>query len=95
MIILARENFYMGKRRNVMSHNAPPTLSGFRGKVLFNFGLFTIFFVFYLGAAVIQTPSFKDIAALPAMGMPLGLLLSLLIFPVSWAIMVYWFWRAK
>lgn len=77
-----------------MSHNPPP-LAAMRRKVLLNFGLFTLFFVFYLLAAVIQTPSFKETASLPALGMPLGLLLSLLIFPISWLIMVIWFWRAK
>jgi uncharacterized membrane protein (DUF485 family) len=66
-----------------------------RRKVVVNFGLFFLFFAFYLGAAVIQTPSFKDIAAMPALGMPLGMLLSLLIFPVSWVIMIIWFWRSK
>jgi hypothetical protein len=78
-----------------MPQNAPPTLTNFRGKVLFNFGLFGIFFVFYLLAAVIQTPSFREAAALPALGMPLGLLLSLLIFPVSWIIIILWFKGGK
>jgi hypothetical protein len=66
-----------------------------RRKVLVNFGLFLLFFLFYLVAAVVQTPSFKGIAAQPALGMPLGMLLSLLVFPVSWLIMVFWFWRSK
>ena len=74
--------------------NSPPSSNTMRHKVLVNFGLFFLFFVFYLGAAVIQTPSFKDVA-IPALGMPLGMLLSLLIFPVSWVIMVVWFWRSK
>jgi uncharacterized membrane protein (DUF485 family) len=74
---------------------SPPSSSAMRRKVVVNFGLFLLFFIFYLGAAVIQTPSFKDVAALPALGMPLGMLLSLLIFPVSWVIMVIWFWRSK
>jgi hypothetical protein len=75
--------------------NTPLPQGAMRRKVLLNFGLFFIFFIFYLLAAVIQTPSFKDVAALPAMGMPLGLLLSLLIFPLSWLIIIIWFWRAK
>jgi uncharacterized YccA/Bax inhibitor family protein len=66
-----------------------------RGKVLLNFGLFFTFFFFYLFAAVLQTPKFKDIAEFPVMGMPLGFLLSLMIFPVSWIIMIVWFWRSK
>ena len=78
-----------------MSQDTPPPLVGFRRKVLFNFGLFAIFFGFYMLAAVIQTPSFREIASLPALGMPLGLLLSILIFPVSWIIIIVWFWRAK
>ena len=75
--------------------NSPPSSAAMRRKVLVNFGLFFIFFVFYLLAAVIQTPTFKGIAALPVLGVPLGLLLSLLVFPVSWLIMGLWFWRSK
>jgi uncharacterized membrane protein (DUF485 family) len=75
--------------------NSPPSSNAMRHKVVVNFGLFLLFFVFYLGSAVIQTPAFKDVAAIPALGMPLGMLLSLLIFPVSWVIMVIWFWRSK
>lgn len=74
---------------------APPHEDGMRRKLIVNFGLFFIFFVFYLIAAVIQTPSFKEIASLPALGMPLGLLMSLLVFPISWLIMALWFWRSK
>jgi hypothetical protein len=72
--------------------NPPPSI---RGKVLLNFGLFFIFFFFYLFAAVLQTPTFKDLAELPVFGMPLGFLLSLMIFPLSWVIMIIWFWRSK
>lgn len=75
--------------------NSPPSSNAMRRKVVVNFGLFLLFFVFYLGSAVIQTPSFKDVAAIPALGMPLGMLVSLLVFPVSWLIMVVWFWRSK
>ena len=74
---------------------SPLSLTTMRYKVLVNFGLFLLFFLFYLLAAVVQTPSFKEVAAMPALGMPLGMLLSLLIFPVSWLIMVIWFWRSK
>jgi hypothetical protein len=66
-----------------------------RRKAIISFSLFFLFFIFYLLAAVIQTPSFSQIAGRPALGMPLGLLLSLLIFPVSWLIMAVWFWRSK
>jgi hypothetical protein len=77
-----------------MSDTAP-TSNAMRRKVVVNFGLFLLFFIFYLGAAVVQTPSFKEVADLPALGMPFGMLLSLLIFPLSWLIMVVWFWRSK
>ncbi len=75
--------------------DSPPSSNGMRRKAVINFGLFSLFFIFYLGAAVIQTPTFKDVATLPALGMPLGMLLSLLIFPLSWLIMIVWFWRSK
>ncbi len=73
----------------------PQSSAAMRRKVLVNFGLFLLFFVFYLVAAVVQTPSCKAVAAMPALGMPLGMLLSLLIFPLSWLIMGVWFWRSK
>ena len=75
--------------------NHPIPSNSIRSKVLINFGLFLLFFLFYLLAAVIQTPSFKEIAAIPALGMPFGLLLSLLIFPMSWLIIIIWYWRSK
>lgn len=78
-----------------LSQVASPPLVSMRRKVLVNFGLFGVFFLFYLGAAVVQTPSCKTIAALPVLGMPLGLLLSLLIFPVSWILIVIWYWKAR
>lgn len=74
---------------------SPPSSDIMRRKVLLNFGLFFVFFVFYLVAAIIQTPTFKGIAELPVLGISLGLLLSLLVFPVSWLIMAFWFWRSK
>jgi hypothetical protein len=74
---------------------SPLAPTAMRHKVLVNFGLFFLFFLMYLVAAVIQTPSYKAIAEMPALGMPLGMLLSLLIFPVSWLIMGVWFWRSK
>lgn len=70
-------------------------LSGMRRKVLVNFGLFALFFFFYLGAAVVQTPACKSLAVLPVLGMPFGLLVSLLIFPVSWLLIVIWFKKAR
>lgn len=57
--------------------------------------LFIVFFLFYIASAVIQTPAFSTLAGRPVLGMPLGLLMSLLIFPVSWSIIVVFFvnWR--
>jgi hypothetical protein len=66
-----------------------------RRKALVNFGLFAIFFFFYLGAAVVQTPSCKAMASSPALGMPFGLLISLMIFPVSWLLIAIWFKTAR
>jgi hypothetical protein len=66
-----------------------------RRKVLVNFGLFGLFFVFYLGAAFVQTPTCKDIATVETLGMPFGLLVSLAIFPVSWILIVIWFAKAR
>ena len=77
-----------------MTPNSPPD-SALRKKALFNFSLFFIFFIFYLISACIQTPTFKEIAYIPVLGLPLGVLLSLLVFPVSWVIMIIWFWRSK
>lgn len=75
--------------------SSPPSRSAMRRKVFVNFGLFFVFFAFYLSAAVIQTPTFKEVATQPMLGMPAGLLLSLLVFPLSWLIMGLWFWRSK
>lgn len=66
-----------------------------RPQYLVCFGLFAIFFVFYAGAALLQTPVGKAVAILPVFGMPLGLLMSLAIFPVSWILIALWFWKAK
>ena len=77
------------------SGNAPPLAESMRRKVVVNFGLFAVFFLFYLGAAVIQTPSFADLAGKPVLGMPLGLLASLLVFPVSWILIFIWFRKAR
>ena len=66
-----------------------------RRKVLVNFGLFGLFFFFYLGAAFVQTPTCKGLATMPMLGMPFGLLVSLAIFPVSWILIVIWFAKAR
>lgn len=82
-----------------MSNPATPAVpqppATMRRKVLVNFGLFALFFFFYLGAALVQTPSFKDLASMETLGMPFGLLVSLAIFPVSWILIVIWFAKAR
>ena len=67
----------------------------YRRRFILCFGLFFVFFVFYLGTAIIQTPACRHIASIPCCGMPLGLFLSLMIFPVSWALIAVFFlkWR--
>ena len=67
----------------------------YRRRLVLGFGLFLIFFIFYMGTAVIQTPACQTLASLPLLGMPLGLFLSLMVFPVSWVIIAVFFlkWR--
>jgi len=60
-----------------------------------SFIIFAFFFVFYIGAAVLQTPALKSWASIPCLGMPLGLFLSLAIFPVSWALIIIYFIKAR
>lgn len=70
-------------------------LGHMRSRGILSFIIFAIFFVFYIGAAVLQTPAFKNWASVPCMGMPLGLFLSLAIFPVSWALIIVYFMKAR
>jgi hypothetical protein len=72
----------------------PPNTNILR-KGLFDFGLFAVFFIFYMGSALLQTPLGKHFATQQILGMPFGLLMSLLIFPVSWIIIFIWFWKGK
>ena len=72
-----------------------PLQVNMRRKAMLDFGLFGIFFLFYMGAALVQTPLGKNVATLPVLGMPFGLLMSLAIFPISWIIIIIWFWKAK
>lgn len=72
-----------------------PVPASMRHKVLVSFGLFAVFFVFYVGAALLQTPLGKDVAMIQVIGMPVGLLLSLAIFPISWLLIIIWFWKAR
>lgn len=66
-----------------------------RYRFLMGSSLFLIFFVFYTGVAVLVTPPFKAISGIPVAGLPLGLVLSLLIFPLSWVLAYIYFklWR--
>lgn len=65
----------------------------YRRRMVLGFSLFLIFFVFYMGTAVIQTPELKAIASIPVLGLPLGLVLSLAIFPISWILIIIYFLR--
>lgn len=72
-----------------------PTLGHMRSRGVLSFVIFGLFFVFYIGAAVLQTPALKAIASLYCLGMPLGLLLSLAIFPVSWILIIIYFLKSR
>lgn len=63
----------------------------YRKKMVLSFSIFFVFFLFYIGTAVLQTPQFRELASLPALGMPLGLLLSLGVFPASWLLIILYF----
>lgn len=67
----------------------------YRYRLIIGSVLFFIFFIYYMGVAVINTPEFKDTAAIVVVGMPLGMFLTLLIFPVSWLLVTIYFliWR--
>lgn len=67
----------------------------FRRKAKLSFGLFLIFFIYYISCAVIQTPGFQEISSIPLWGMPLGFVLSMGVFPVSWGLLIIFFvfWR--
>ncbi len=67
----------------------------YRSRLFTSFGFFLVFFVFYVGVAILVTPPFKEIAGIPVAGLPLGLVLSLMIFPVSWFLAYLYFkvWR--
>jgi len=69
--------------------------AGYRKKLIVGFGLFAVFFLFYMGTAILQTPAFKSTASIPCLGMPLGLLLSMAIFPVSWLLIIIFFIKSR
>lgn len=59
------------------------------------FGLFGVFFFFYVGAAFIQSPFNAELAMQKVAGYPLGVLVSLAVFPVSWLLIAFWFWKGR
>lgn len=67
----------------------------YKSRMIFSFTLFFIFFIFYIGVAILNTPVFKETAAIPCMGMPLGMFLSLSIFPASWFLIVIYFYFGR
>jgi uncharacterized membrane protein (DUF485 family) len=73
----------------------PADATAIRRKARLYFTLFAIFFVFYVGTAILQTPECRAAASIDVMGTPLGLLLSLAIFPVSWIIIAIFFAKGK
>ncbi|GEM_PF-1436494 len=73
----------------------PEADAAYRKRFVVGFSIFAVFFAYYLGTAVIQTPSCKDLAATPVAGLPLGLVMSLGIFPVSWALIALFFWKMR
>lgn len=77
------------------SHQQPAEPPDIKRKVLINFGIFAVFFIYYVGAAIIQTPHFKDLAGIPLGSVPLGLALSMGIFPMSWLLIVVFFWKSR
>ncbi len=77
------------------SESGPQDLGHMRSRGKISFIIFGLFFVFYIGAAVLQTPALKSWAAIPCLGMPLGLLISLAIFPVSWMLIVIYFVKSR
>lgn len=75
--------------------DASPARAMIRRKARLYFSLFGVFFVFYVGTAILQTPECRGAASMDVMGTPLGLLLSLAIFPVSWVIIAIFFVKGK
>ncbi len=65
--------------------------NNYRSRLVLGFSIFIVFFAFYMGTAIIQTPTFHMVAAIPFAGMPLGLFLSLAVFPVSWVLIAIFF----
>lgn len=77
-------------KNNSKPTQGPPGTSMKKNAVV-SFSVFLVFFVYYMGTAILQTPNFKHIASIPLFGIPSGLFLSLLIFPVSWLLIIIYF----
>lgn len=77
------------------THNGNRSQSDYQHNIRHCFGLFGIFFVFYVSAAVIQTPTCVSFASIRLSGVPLGLVLSMLIFPVSWILIALYFAKGR
>lgn len=93
VINISRKDVTMTEQQQAAASPAPATVDNYRRRFILGFGLFLIFFVFYMGTAIIQTPTFRDVAAIPCWGMPLGMVLSLAVFPVSWLLITIYFLR--
>ncbi|MEW5822256.1 MAG: hypothetical protein AB1782_18830 [Cyanobacteriota bacterium] len=67
----------------------------FNYKRKLGFGIFGVFFTYYIACAIIQAPEFQSISSIPLFGMPLGFVLSMGIFPISWILLIIFFiyWR--
>lgn len=78
----------MQEKQALMKHN-------YRYRLIVGFLFFFIFFVYYMGVAILNTPEFRDTAAIIVAGIPLGMFLTLLIFPFSWLLVILYFifWR--
>lgn len=59
------------------------------------FGLFGVFFLFYVGAALFQSPANAEMAMTKVGGFPIGVLVSLAVFPVSWILIAIWFKKGR
>ncbi len=85
----------MSEQKDAAADPQADGLANYPRRLALGFSLFALFFIFYVGTAVLQTPAFKEIASIPCLGMPLGLFLSLAIFPVSWALIVVYFAKSR
>jgi TRAP-type C4-dicarboxylate transport system permease small subunit len=71
------------------------TKSRYVYRMVLGFSLFLVFFIYYMWVAIINTPPYKEFASTIVAGIPLGMFLTLLIFPLSFVlVIIYYFkWR--